>query len=100
MLLALAPDPLGHFLKEGAKAAATLATGTGGYHCSQYQTHRDLDLGGNPMKKWLKNDCEEGNAHVKPDSLLHSHYTGEGGVRGQNPKIFSHCSWGAGPCYA
>lgn len=44
---------------------ATLVMGTEGYHCSQYQTHKDLDLGGYSMKKWLKNDYEEGNVHVK-----------------------------------
>lgn len=54
-----APNPLLTFLKEVPKAAATLAMGTEGHHCSQYQIHRYLELEGNSMKKWVKNDYEE-----------------------------------------
>lgn len=45
--------------EEVPKAAATLAMGTEGYNCSQCQIHRYLDLEGNSMKKWEKNDYEK-----------------------------------------
>lgn len=54
-----APNPLLTLLNEVPKAAATLPMGTEGYHCSQYQIHRYLELEGNSRKKWAKNDYKE-----------------------------------------